>query len=123
MSWGIRGGIVDGGRLLPEPEEMGTIAYYLTPEECRIIMTMHQQKQTITAIQEATGRDRTYKIFSGWPCHPLWSWTNPRRGPSFLCCSGVPNQLLKMKYRRAGGRAGIELLNAYNVLTAEDLTG
>ena len=37
---------------------MGTIAYYLTAEECRTIMTMHRQKQTITAIQEATGRDR-----------------------------------------------------------------
>ncbi len=58
MSWGIRGGIVDAGRLLSETEEMSTIAYYLTAEECRTIMTMHQQKQTITAIQEATGRDR-----------------------------------------------------------------
>jgi transposase len=58
MSWGIRGGIVDAGRLLSETEEMSTIAYYLSAEECHTIMTMHQQKQTITAIQEATGRDR-----------------------------------------------------------------
>ncbi|MHB1956468.1 MAG: IS21 family transposase [Sulfobacillus sp.] len=34
------------------------MAYYLSAEECRIIMTMHEQKQTITAIEEATGRDR-----------------------------------------------------------------
>ncbi len=34
------------------------MAYYLSPEECRMIMTMHEQKQTMTAIQAATGRDR-----------------------------------------------------------------
>ncbi len=33
------------------------------------------------------------------------------------------NSRIKMKHRRAGGRARIELLNAYNVLTAGDLTG
>ena len=33
------------------------------------------------------------------------------------------NSRIKMKHRRGGGRAGIELLNAYNVLTAEDLAG
>ena len=33
------------------------------------------------------------------------------------------NSRIKMKHRRAGGRAGIELLNAYNVLNAGDLTG
>ena len=33
------------------------------------------------------------------------------------------NSRIKMKHRRGGGRAGIELLNAYNVLTAEDLVG
>lgn len=58
MSRGIRGGIVEAGRLLPDTEEMSIIAYYLSAEECRTIMTMHQQKQTITAIQDATGRDR-----------------------------------------------------------------
>ncbi|WP_242823779.1 helix-turn-helix domain-containing protein [Sulfobacillus thermosulfidooxidans] len=33
------------------------MAYYLSFEECQAIMTMHAQKQTITAIQVATGRD------------------------------------------------------------------
>lgn len=33
------------------------------------------------------------------------------------------NNLIKMKHRRGGGRAGIELINAYNVLKASDLAG
>ena len=33
------------------------------------------------------------------------------------------NSRIKMRHRRGGGRAGIELLNAYNVLDAADLTG
>jgi len=33
------------------------------------------------------------------------------------------NSRIKMKHRRGGGRSGIELLNAYNVLKAGDLTG
>ncbi len=33
------------------------------------------------------------------------------------------NSRIKMKHRRGSGRAGLELLNAYNVLTPEDLTG
>ena len=32
------------------------------------------------------------------------------------------NSRIKMKHRRGGGRAGMELLNAYNVLRAENLT-
>ena len=32
------------------------------------------------------------------------------------------NRRIKMKHRRAGGRAGMGLLNAYNVLRAENLT-
>jgi len=31
------------------------------------------------------------------------------------------NSRIKMKHRRAGGRAGMELLNAYNVLRPENL--
>ena len=33
------------------------------------------------------------------------------------------NSRIKMKHRRGGGRAGIELINAYNVLKASDLAG
>ena len=33
------------------------------------------------------------------------------------------NSRIKMRHRRGGGRAGIELRNAYNVLNAADLTG
>ena len=33
------------------------------------------------------------------------------------------NSRIKMKHRRGAGRAGIELLNAYNVLRVEDLVG
>ncbi len=33
------------------------------------------------------------------------------------------NSRIKMKHRRGGGRAGLELLNAYNVLTVGDLAG
>ena len=33
------------------------------------------------------------------------------------------NSRIKMRHRRGGARAGIELLNAYNVLNAADLTG
>ncbi len=33
------------------------------------------------------------------------------------------NSRIKMKHRRAGGRAGIELINAYNVLKIGELTG
>lgn len=33
------------------------------------------------------------------------------------------NSRIKMKHRRGAGRAGLELLNAYNVLRPEDLTG
>ncbi len=33
------------------------------------------------------------------------------------------NNIIKMKHRRGGGRAGIELLNAYNVLKISDLVG
>ncbi len=33
------------------------------------------------------------------------------------------NNIIKMKHRRGGGRAGIELINAYNVLKASNLTG
>lgn len=33
------------------------------------------------------------------------------------------NNRIKMKHRRGGGRAGIELINAYNVLKASDLAG
>lgn len=32
------------------------------------------------------------------------------------------NSRIKMRHRRGGGRAGLELLNAYNVLRAENLT-
>ena len=39
-------------------------------------------------------------------------------GPS----EGV-NSRIKMKHRRGGGRAGIELINAYNVLKMSDLAG
>lgn len=33
------------------------------------------------------------------------------------------NSRIKMKHRRGGGRAGIELINAYNVLKISDLAG
>lgn len=33
------------------------------------------------------------------------------------------NGRIKMKHRRGGGRAGIELINAFNVLKISDLTG
>lgn len=33
------------------------------------------------------------------------------------------NSRIKMKHRRGGGRAGIELINAYNVLKITDLAG
>ena len=33
------------------------------------------------------------------------------------------NSRIKMKHRRGGGRAGIELINAYNVLKMTDLAG
>ena len=33
------------------------------------------------------------------------------------------NSRIKMKHRRGAGRAGLELLNAYNVLQPKDLTG
>lgn len=33
------------------------------------------------------------------------------------------NSRIKMKHRRGGGRAGIELLNAYNVLKMSDIAG
>lgn len=33
------------------------------------------------------------------------------------------NSQIKMKHRRGGGRAGLELLNAYNVLKISDLAG
>ena len=33
------------------------------------------------------------------------------------------NSRIKMKHRRGGGRAGMELLNAYNVIKPSDLTG
>lgn len=33
------------------------------------------------------------------------------------------NSRIKMKHRRGGGRAGIELINAYNVLKIGELTG
>ena len=33
------------------------------------------------------------------------------------------NSRIKMKHRRGGGRAGIELINAYNVLKMSDLAG
>lgn len=33
------------------------------------------------------------------------------------------NSRIKMRHRRGGGRAGIELINAYNVLTIDDLAG
>ncbi len=33
------------------------------------------------------------------------------------------NSRIKMRHRRGGGRAGLELLNAYNVLAARDFTG
>ena len=35
----------------------------------------------------------------------------------------VVNSRIKMKHRRGAGRAGIELINAYNVLRVEDLVG
>lgn len=33
------------------------------------------------------------------------------------------NSRIKMKHRRGGGRAGMELINAYNVLKISDLAG
>jgi transposase len=33
------------------------------------------------------------------------------------------NSQIKMKHRRGGGRAGMELINAYNVLKISDLAG
>ena len=33
------------------------------------------------------------------------------------------NSRIKMKHRRGGGRAGIELINAYNVIKMSDLAG
>lgn len=33
------------------------------------------------------------------------------------------NSRIKMKHRRGGGRSGIELINAYNVLKTSELTG
>lgn len=33
------------------------------------------------------------------------------------------NSRIKMKHRRAGGRAGMELINAYNVVNIDELIG
>ena len=63
-------------------------------------------------VQYATGLANDYDAVKNSLIYPEIS-----NGP----LEGV-NSRIKMKHRRAGGRAGMELLNAYNVLRAENLT-
>ena len=63
--------------------------------------------------QYATGLEKDYEAVQNSLIYPEIS-NGPLEGT---------NSRIKMKHRRGGGRAGIELLNAYNVLTAEDLAG
>ena len=63
--------------------------------------------------QYATGLEKDFEAVKNSLIYPEIS-NGPLEGT---------NSRIKMKHRRGGGRAGIELLNAYNVLTAEDLAG
>lgn len=63
--------------------------------------------------QYATGLSKDYEAVKNSLIYPEIS-----QGP----LEGT-NSRIKMKHRRGGGRAGLELLNAYNVLTVGDLAG
>ena len=63
--------------------------------------------------QYATGLEKDFEAVKNSLIYPEIS-NGPLEGT---------NSRIKMKHRRGGGRAGIELLIAYNVLTAENLAG
>ena len=63
--------------------------------------------------QYATGLGKDYEAVKNSLIYPAIS-----NGP----LEGM-NSRIKMKHRRGAGRAGLELLNAYNVLRPKDLTG
>lgn len=63
--------------------------------------------------QYATGLGNDYEAVKNSLIYPAIS-----NGP----LEGM-NSRIKMKHRRGAGRAGLELLNAYNVIRPIDLTG
>ena len=72
----------------------------------------YQNCDIVPLAQYATGLGKEYEALKNSPIYPEIS-----NGP----LEGV-NSRIKMKHRRGSRRAGLELLNAYNVLTVRDLT-
>lgn len=83
------------------------------PAALDAFIQQYQDCAIVPLAQYATGLWKDYEAVKNSLIHKDIS-----NGP----LEGV-NSRIKMKHRRGGGRAGLELLNAYNVLTVADLTG
>ena len=83
------------------------------PAALEAFIQQYQSCEIGPLAQYAIGLGKDYEAVKNSLIHPEIS-----NGP----LEGV-NSRIKMKHRRGSGRAGLKLLNAYNVLRAEDLTG
>ena len=83
------------------------------PAALQAFIPQYQACEIGPLAQYATGLEKDFEAVKNSLLYPKIS-NGPLEGT---------NSRTKMKHRRGGGRTGIELLNAYNVLTAEDLAG